>query len=296
MLTAKSPFEEFLLRFRQTRKEITSEFEIGVYSDKHNLDFSSDALPHVIYTYGSDGGNYIFKDRKIGFWTVLGNEQPASMLLSDIEWELAKWCYTEVYDGFFAPVITEEQRHYLNNLLTNLTDFKKCATDLREILEKDSDYNVDANDYIANKNRLPLSFDELEISINKWATEAIEKTAIATYEPKTDKLNPLHQAHLQHNNKTARADRLHHDVVKLSKAFSYAIREELSKEDLYKVVKNNAQTNDSSCATHDFCDANMVMHWSFGYVFQMELDLDKEGHTELVNAAWGMSKKANFEN
>lgn len=169
---------------------------MACYSEKHGLDLSEDALPHVIYTYGSKGYAYIFKDRKIGFWTVIGNNQPASMLLSDIEWELSKWYYEDGnYDGFFSPDITEEQRHYLNNLYTNIEALKKNTTDLRTILEMDNQYNVDANDYIAHENPFKLSFDEFEIQIDKWATVAMEKIAIATYEPHTDKVNPLHQAH-----------------------------------------------------------------------------------------------------
>lgn len=91
-------------------------------------------------------------------------------------------------------------------------------------------------------------------------------------------------------------EQLNADVKKLSAAFSYAIREELTKSDLYKVVKTNAKTNDNTCATHDFCDANMVMYWSFGYAFQKELDINDDAQNSLVNAAWDMSKKQNFEN
>lgn len=85
------------------------------------------------------------------------------------------------------------------------------------------------------------------------------------------------------------------NIKKLSDAFSYGIREELTKKQLAEVVKRNEERKDFSCATHDFCDANMVMFWSFGYAFQRELDISNASDIQLINAAWELSKKSKFK-
>ena len=45
-----------------------------------------------------------------------------------------------------------------------------------------------------------------------------------------------------------------------------------------------------SCASHNFCDANMAMLAAFEDTTNCEFDLDDQGHVDLFNAAWDYAK------
>lgn len=198
MEQTKMPFAQFVVRFRQSRKAIYNPAKMLEYSSKYGLDLDQNSLPLCIYTYGTEGHGYIFEDEKIGYWTTIGNQEPVSFSLTDVEWELADWYYGETDgDEFFKPGITEEQRHYLDTLWTNIDHFQKAATDLRIVIEMDDQYKVEANDYIAQNvdERFMPSFDEFEIALRKWSDMVKEKIALKTYLPHTDPVNPLSQAH-----------------------------------------------------------------------------------------------------
>lgn len=96
-------------------------------------------------------------------------------------------------------------------------------------------------------------------------------------------------------------------VVKLSKEFSTLIRDKyFTTDELNAVNEENARNNDSSCATHDYCDANMIMDEAFQTVMGREFVFqddevpgseEKNAYdTDLINAAWSMSKAAGFGN
>ena len=45
-----------------------------------------------------------------------------------------------------------------------------------------------------------------------------------------------------------------------------------------------------SCASHDFCDANMAMLTAFETLADCAFDLDNQDHVDLFNAAWDYAK------
>lgn len=45
-----------------------------------------------------------------------------------------------------------------------------------------------------------------------------------------------------------------------------------------------------SCASHNFCDANMAMLTAFEVITDFEFDLDNQAHVDLFNAAWTYAK------
>jgi hypothetical protein len=45
-----------------------------------------------------------------------------------------------------------------------------------------------------------------------------------------------------------------------------------------------------SCASHDFCDANMAMLTAFEALADCAFDLDNQAHVDLFNAAWDYAK------
>lgn len=93
------------------------------------------------------------------------------------------------------------------------------------------------------------------------------------------------------------------DVQKLSERFSFIIRQWLTAEQVIEVNLRNAMNRDlgdnSTCATHDFCDANMAMHQAFLDV----LDVDASAEDNINNAfvilqwskAWDLSKANEFQ-
>lgn len=45
-----------------------------------------------------------------------------------------------------------------------------------------------------------------------------------------------------------------------------------------------------SCASHNFCDANMAMLTAFEVITEGDYDLDNQAHVDLFNAAWDYAK------
>lgn len=91
---------------------------------------------------------------------------------------------------------------------------------------------------------------------------------------------------------------------KVAVAFSRVLHEWLTPLQMAKVITRNAAANDSSCATHDFCDANMAMDEAFKRVLgrgcllieESASDEDKQADTDLWNEAWTIAKEAKFRN
>lgn len=94
------------------------------------------------------------------------------------------------------------------------------------------------------------------------------------------------------------------EVRKLAKKFSKVLASWLSFEQMQTVIESNAENNDSSCASHDFCDANMAMDEAFvkvmkrSFVFFVEDDPASEKaneyDTDLINQAWSLAKANKF--
>jgi hypothetical protein len=85
------------------------------------------------------------------------------------------------------------------------------------------------------------------------------------------------------------------EVALLSKEFSQILKTELSAEEMTEVVRiNSLPAYSDACASHDFCDANMVMNEAFEKVMQREFDFDSDCDTDLFNGAWSLAKTNNF--
>lgn len=88
------------------------------------------------------------------------------------------------------------------------------------------------------------------------------------------------------------------NVEKLADAFVVEIRAEVGFFDLIAIDRINAERNDMTCATHDFCDANMPMDAAFTKVFGRSI-LPEDGEMadadcDLWNAAWSRAKALGF--
>ncbi len=86
-------------------------------------------------------------------------------------------------------------------------------------------------------------------------------------------------------------------VKLLAHEFSQALRSSLSPEEMTEVVlRNRAQASPNICHSHDFCDANMVLHEVFmkhGMDVADEGGMDRWG--ELWDRAWNLAKANEFQ-
>lgn len=85
----------------------------------------------------------------------------------------------------------------------------------------------------------------------------------------------------------------------LAREFSRIVREELG-EHLHEIRVRNKRykrefPNNSICATHDFCDANMLMLEAVSNLTGVpENEIDLEVTMPVMNVAWDMAKAADF--
>lgn len=81
----------------------------------------------------------------------------------------------------------------------------------------------------------------------------------------------------------------------LADAFRRAMRHRLTPGQLTLVDRRNAARGDKlSCATHDFCDANMVMFAAFTDVMKREPDVGDQADADVINAAWDIAIARGF--
>lgn len=85
-------------------------------------------------------------------------------------------------------------------------------------------------------------------------------------------------------------------VDSLALEFCDAMRATLSAEQMKSVVSlNREETNPHVCHSHDFCDANMVLHEVF---MRRGMDLSDEARTDrltdLWNQTWDLAKSRDF--
>lgn len=93
-------------------------------------------------------------------------------------------------------------------------------------------------------------------------------------------------------------------IEQLSKEFSTLVNKYYSPDQLADVRAKNTASNDNTCATHDYYDANMIMDEAFQTVMKREFVFwndeepgtfeQNEYDTDLINEAWGKSKEAQF--
>lgn len=82
-------------------------------------------------------------------------------------------------------------------------------------------------------------------------------------------------------------------IEALAQAFSEEVRGELSAAELADVNTANSSDENGPCATHDYCDANMLMAEAFTRIMGREFDYS-DADAEIWNAAWAMAKHERF--
>lgn len=80
-------------------------------------------------------------------------------------------------------------------------------------------------------------------------------------------------------------------IVKIATEFANGLRSIASEAEWDTMRERNSHADDGTCASHDFCDANMVMMAAMaenGY--DCEGDPDEAGWGKVWNAAWRLAK------
>ena len=85
-------------------------------------------------------------------------------------------------------------------------------------------------------------------------------------------------------------------VEQLAKEFSEGLKRTLSSTEMVELVRRNrGETIPNICHSHDFCDANMVLH---GVFMRHGMDITDEGGRErwgsIWDASWNMAKSRDF--
>ena len=85
-------------------------------------------------------------------------------------------------------------------------------------------------------------------------------------------------------------------IQSLAEQFAKVLQEWIGKLNLEKVNVLNQHTDfdEGSCATHDFCDANMAMDAAFQDVYGREPVLDSNYDNGLWSEAWDQAKRQGF--
>jgi hypothetical protein len=78
----------------------------------------------------------------------------------------------------------------------------------------------------------------------------------------------------------------------IAAAFSAIVRAELSGY-MPEIIAKNAAYGDA-CATHDYCDANMLMADAFEIAMGRSANIQNQTDLDLINAAWGAAKQSDF--
>jgi len=84
-------------------------------------------------------------------------------------------------------------------------------------------------------------------------------------------------------------------LVLLAKEFHRIVRKELVPSELQFVDKvNEAVLDASTCATHDYTDANMLMSEAFTNVVNRDVNYESDDDVLLWNMAWGLAQCNGF--
>lgn len=82
---------------------------------------------------------------------------------------------------------------------------------------------------------------------------------------------------------------------RLALAFARDLRKEITDENVEEVVRRNARPDYAgSCASHDFCDANMVMADAFHHIMGRDFEISSEVDMEIWNRAWDTARASGF--
>lgn len=88
------------------------------------------------------------------------------------------------------------------------------------------------------------------------------------------------------------------EKIRLARAFGAGMQT-LSVSDFREMIdRNKTETDEGICHSHDYCDANMVMHEAFAETFGRDSLDATNGMTdediETWNDAWAIAKAADF--
>lgn len=87
------------------------------------------------------------------------------------------------------------------------------------------------------------------------------------------------------------------NALELSLVFSRIVRETFDGSTLKKINARNKRNGGDSCATHEFCDANMLMIEACAEVLKVKQDdVDLDANIEIINEAWSLAKQNRFMN
>jgi hypothetical protein len=85
-------------------------------------------------------------------------------------------------------------------------------------------------------------------------------------------------------------------VRQLAAAFITGLRECVTAEDMAEILRRNATPQyGRACATHDFCDANIVMYDAYVSLFGELVDLDDDNVNWVLDRAWDLARAVDFE-
>lgn len=80
----------------------------------------------------------------------------------------------------------------------------------------------------------------------------------------------------------------------LARDFAAVLKEWLTPEEMAETIKrNDAETDDMVCHSHDFCDANMAMDAAFAKA-GIEVDCQNQEQADRWSEAWDIAKAAKF--
>jgi hypothetical protein len=79
-------------------------------------------------------------------------------------------------------------------------------------------------------------------------------------------------------------------VQRLTGAFVALLHMDLTREQFFAMRVANASAGEGACASHDHCDANMVMAEAFRLITGRAIDTDAESDLRLWNEAWHTAK------
>lgn len=84
-------------------------------------------------------------------------------------------------------------------------------------------------------------------------------------------------------------------ITKLANAFSKELVKFIPSKMKEVIKRNRNNLNKDICASHDFCDANMVMDTAFKKVMRRNLKMQSDADLDLWNKAWTLAKLNEFK-
>lgn len=87
-----------------------------------------------------------------------------------------------------------------------------------------------------------------------------------------------------------------HETIRLAQAFGEQVQTAFGPAQFREIcyLNKSSHASTSICATHDFCDANMLMEAAFQATFGRESDVADEADAKVWSDAWAIAKAAEF--